>query len=132
MLYLLLSDLGGDVYAYIPDRQSEGYGLSELDLREAASKGKGLVITVDCGITSVKEAVLAKSLGVDLIITDHHEPAETLPDAHAVVNPKRKDCPYPFKDLAGVGVAFKIAQGILVAMNLEADYAEKYIDLVAL
>ncbi len=132
MLYLLLSDLGGDVYAYIPDRQSEGYGLSEKGLREVASKGKGLVITVDCGITSVNEALLAKSLGVDLIITDHHEPAETLPDAHAVVNPKRKDCPYPFKDLAGVGVAFKIAQGILVAMNLEADYAEKYIDLVAL
>ena len=132
MLYLLLRDLGGDVYAYIPDRQAEGYGLSEQGIREAASKGKGLVITVDCGITSIKEALLAKNLGVDLIISDHHEPAEALPDALAVVNPKRPDCPYPFKDLAGVGVAFKIAQGILVAMNLEPDYAEKYIDLVAL
>lgn len=132
MLYLFLRDLGGDAHPYIPDRRNEGYGLSEQGIREAASKGKGLIISVDCGITSLEEAKLAKQLGLDLIISDHHEPGEELPEAAAVINPKRKDCSYPFKDLAGVGVAYKIAQGILAAMNLDAEYAEKYIDLVAL
>ncbi len=132
MLYLFFRDLGGAVHAYIPDRQVEGYGLSEQGIREAASRGKGLVISVDCGITSPAEARLAKALDLDLIISDHHEPAERLPEALAVLDPKRPDCPYPFKDLAGVGVAYKIAQGILAAMKIGEDYLEKYIDLVAL
>ncbi|MFH1010378.1 MAG: single-stranded-DNA-specific exonuclease RecJ [bacterium] len=132
MLYLFFRDLGGNVHAYIPDRQAEGYGLSEQGIREAATRGAGLILSVDCGITSPGEARLAQQLGLDLIISDHHEPTEHLPDALAVLDPKRPDCAYPFKDLAGVGVAFKIAQGILVAMKVEEDYLDKYIDLVAL
>lgn len=131
MLYLFFRDLGGIVHPYIPDRRTEGYGLSEQGIREAASRG-GLVLSVDCGITSLGEAELAGQLGIDLIISDHHEPADHLPQAAAVLDPKRRDCSYPFKDLAGVGVAYKFAQGILAAMKLEHDYVEKYIDLVAL
>jgi single-stranded-DNA-specific exonuclease len=132
MLYLFFRDLGGTVYSYIPDRQAEGYGLSEQGIREAASHGTGLILSVDCGITSPSEARLAKQLGLDLIISDHHEPTEHLPEALAVLDPKRPDCAYPFKDLAGVGVAFKIAQGILAAMKVDDDYLDKCIDLVAL
>jgi single-stranded-DNA-specific exonuclease len=131
MLYLFFRDLGGLVYPYIPDRQTEGYGLSAQGIREAAARG-GLVISVDCGITSPAEARLAEQLGLSLIISDHHEPADELPKAAAVVDPKRPDCAYPFKDLAGVGVAYKLAQGILAAMKLDQEYVEKYIDLVAL
>jgi single-stranded-DNA-specific exonuclease len=131
MLYLFFRDLGGLVYPYIPDRQTEGYGLSAQGIREAAARG-GLVLSVDCGITSLAEAQLAEQLGLSLIISDHHEPADELPKAAAVVDPKRPDCAYPFKDLAGVGVAYKLAQGILAAMKLDQEYVEKYIDLVAL
>ncbi len=131
MLYLFFRDLGGLVYPYIPDRQTEGYGLSAQGIREAAARG-GLVLSVDCGITSPGEARLAEQLGLSLIISDHHEPADELPNAAAVVDPKRPDCAYPFKDLAGVGVAYKLAQGILAAMKLDQEYVEKYIDLVAL
>jgi len=132
MLYLFLRDLGGEVIAYIPDRQNEGYGISQAGLDEVKKQGAQLVISVDCGITSVAEAHYARSLGLELIISDHHEPADELPEALAVLDPKCKGSTYPFTELAGVGVTFKLAQGITKTLELESDFAFKYLDLVAL
>lgn len=132
MLYLFLKDLGGQVSFYIPDRATEGYGISKGGIEEARDHNCSLIISVDCGITSVLEVEIARGLGIDLIVSDHHEPGESLPNAVAVIDPKRSDCDYPFKDLAGVGVAFKLAQGLLQELNLESSYAEKYLDLVAI
>jgi single-stranded-DNA-specific exonuclease len=132
MLYLFLKDLGGDVVPYIPDRQNEGYGISETGILELGKGGAGLIVSVDCGITSIAEARIARSHGIDLIISDHHEPGDLLPEALALCDPKREGCEYPFKELSGVGVAYKIAQGIVQRLNLEAEYTEKYMDLVAL
>ncbi|MDR0819204.1 MAG: single-stranded-DNA-specific exonuclease RecJ, partial [Oscillospiraceae bacterium] len=94
--------------AYIPERLTEGYGVSDDALRAIAAGGATLVVSVDCGITAFEQVNLAKSLGLDIVITDHHECPDVLPNALAVVDPRRKDCPYPFKGLAGVGVAFKL------------------------
>lgn len=108
MLYLYLSELGADVGYYIPNRIGEGYGLSNESIKHLASLGVTLIITVDTGITAFDEADYASELGIDLVITDHHECRETIPNAVAVVNPHRSDCQYPFKSLAGVGVIFKV------------------------
>ena len=132
MLYLFLKDLGGLVSFYIPDRASEGYGLSTTGIQEAHQRQCSLIVSVDCGITSVGEVEEAGKMGIDVIITDHHEPGEQLPRALAVVDPKRGDCPYPFKELAGVGVAYKLAQAMLSQLGLESAYIEKYLDLVAI
>ncbi|MBQ1351459.1 MAG: single-stranded-DNA-specific exonuclease RecJ [Oscillospiraceae bacterium] len=94
---------------YIPDRLEEGYGLNQAAISFLAEEGVALLITVDCGITAVEEVAYAKSLGIDVVITDHHECKEILPEAVAVINPNRKDCSYPFPYLAGVGVALKLA-----------------------
>ncbi len=131
MLYLFLRDLGGQVSYYIPDRQQEGYGLSMAGIEEAKRRSANLIISVDCGITSVSEIELARQLGIDAIISDHHEPGPVLPHAFAILDPKRADCPYPFKELAGVGVAYKLAQGISRRMNLADSFLERYLDLVA-
>lgn len=98
---------------YIPNRFTEGYGLNETALVKAAENGFGVVVTVDTGISAVKEAETAKEIGIDLIITDHHEPPAVIPDAYAVINPKKPGCPYPFDMLAGAGVAFKFAHALL-------------------
>jgi single-stranded-DNA-specific exonuclease len=132
MLYLFLRDLGGKVSYYIPDRQQEGYGLSMGGIEESRRRGASLIISVDCGITSVTEVELASKLGIDTIISDHHEPGASLPAANAILDPKRVDCAYPFKELAGVGVAYKLAQGIVKRMNLDQAYLERYLDLVAI
>lgn len=132
MLYLFLRDLGGQVSYYIPDRQQEGYGLSMAGIEEAKRRGANLIVSVDCGITSSLEIELARQLGIDSIISDHHEPGPNLPPAYAILDPKRADCAYPFKELAGVGVAFKLAQGISHRMNLPNTYLERYLDLVAI
>ncbi len=109
LLYLYLTELGADVCYYIPSRTGEGYGLSVPALSKLAREGVSLIITVDTGITANEEADYAANLGMDMIITDHHECRLPLPKAVAVVNPHRPDCSYPFKELAGVGVAFKLA-----------------------
>ncbi len=132
MLYLFLRDLGGQVSYYIPDRQQEGYGLSMNGIEESQRRGSSLIISVDCGITSISEVELAKKLGIDTIISDHHEPGPILPEAIAILDPKRNDCDYPFSELAGVGVAYKLAQGLLQKMNLDNPYLERYLDLVAI
>ena len=103
---------GGQVCYYIPNRLSEGYGVNCQAVEQLAQEGVKLIITVDCGITAVEEVAYAASLGVDMIITDHHECKEEIPAAVAVVDPHRKDCPYPFKDLAGVGVALKLVMAL--------------------
>jgi single-stranded-DNA-specific exonuclease len=104
--------LGADVTHFIPERLRDGYGLQPASLDRLHADGVRLVISVDCGIRGVEAALHAKALGLDLIITDHHEPDTTLPQALAVINPKRHDCPYPDKNLAGVGVALKVVQAL--------------------
>lgn len=113
VLMKALVELGANADYYIPNRFTEGYGPNGKAFRSAADSGVGLIITVDTGISAIHEAKVAKDLGVDLIITDHHEPGPVLPDAFAIIHPKLDDSVYPFKDLAGVGVAFKFAHALL-------------------
>ncbi|MDM5298907.1 single-stranded-DNA-specific exonuclease RecJ [Bacillus pumilus] len=108
-----LKERSAKVDFYIPDRFKEGYGPNEQAFRYIKEQGASLVITVDTGIAAVNEARIAKEIGLDLIITDHHEPSEELPEALAIVHPKQPGCEYPFKELAGVGVAFKVAHALL-------------------
>ena len=109
LLQIYLKSKGAIADHYIPERESEGYGLNEDSVRSICSAGVKLIITADTGISALNEAKLIKELGADLIITDHHEPRDELPEAAAVINPKQKGCTYPYKYLAGVGVAFKLA-----------------------
>ncbi|MCE7859092.1 MAG: single-stranded-DNA-specific exonuclease RecJ [Chloroflexi bacterium CFX2] len=137
LLVEALKNLGADVRGYIPNRFDEGYGLNNSALDELKTDGVKLVITVDCGIRSPAEAAHARAIGLDLIISDHHHPDnDNLPPAFAVINPKRHGDPYPDKDLAGVGIAYKIAEGLL-RENDQADVVNGQIlnsllDLVAL
>lgn len=131
LLYLFFRDMGGDVQYYIPDRQSEGYGLSVEGIEAAAEAGAKLIVTVDCGITAIEEVKRARELGLDIIVSDHHQPGEAVPDALAVINPKVPESPYPFTELAGVGVAFKLAQGIAQRLELDETFLDRYLDLVA-
>ena len=107
-----LEMLGGTVVHFIPERLRDGYGLQPAAIERLHAGGVGLIVSVDCGIRGADAARRARDLGVDLIITDHHEPDGSLPDAHAVINPKRRDCTYPDKHLAGVGVALKLVQAL--------------------
>ena len=132
LLYETLHQQGAKVKIKIPDRFDEGYGLNEKALREIQAEGVGLVITVDCGIRSIAEAEICKELRLDLIITDHHQPLPEIPDAFAVINPKQPGDEYPFKELAGVGVAYKLAQALFKSLGLTSDEIEKWLDLVAL
>lgn len=113
VMMLTLRELGANVSFYIPNRFTEGYGPNEMAFRYAAENGIKLIITVDTGIAAVHEAKIAKELNVDLIITDHHEPGPELPEALAIIHPKLDNSPYPFRDLAGVGVAFKLSHALL-------------------
>ena len=108
ILYLYLKNLGAEVSYYIPNRIGEGYGLSNDAIKLLSTYGVSLIITVDTGITAIDEIEYATSLGIDVVVTDHHECQESLPNAVAVVNPHRNDCEYPFKSLAGVGVIFAL------------------------
>lgn len=113
LLVEVLQALGANVAPYIPHRVDEGYGLNSAALRKLAADGVALVVTVDCGIRSVQEVADGIAAGLDIIVTDHHSLGPELPDAYAVVNPKQLDCPYPEKELAGVGVAYKLAGALL-------------------
>ena len=113
VVFEALTKLGyAQIVYYIPDRQTEGYGMNEAAIRYLASEGVNLIITVDCGITNIKEVELVKSLGMDVIITDHHHTPSVLPQALAIINPQVEHCGYPEKRLAGVGVAFKLMHGV--------------------
>jgi single-stranded-DNA-specific exonuclease len=122
---------GRECEIYIPGREEEGYGLNRPAIDCLRSRGVDLIITVDCGITAVPEADYARELGVDVIVTDHHECKSVLPDAVAVVDPKRHDCPYPNKTLAGVGVAFKLVCALEKGRDL-SELISEYGDLVAI
>lgn len=139
VLYLYLQDMGADVSYYIPCRMGEGYGMSEAAVRKLASEGIQTIITVDTGITAVREAALAQELGMTLVITDHHECCGEIPQAAAAVNPHRPDDTYPFKELAGVGVVFKLLCAIECLRRPEDPMGEcvrrvcmEYMDLVAI
>ena len=121
---LLLKELGADFDHAVPHRTLEGYGLSVPAVEAAAEAGVRLILTVDNGISAVEPIARARELGIDVVVTDHHEPPPELPDACAIVNPKQPGCPYPFKGIAGVGVAFKLAHALLGRPPLEwADFA---------
>jgi single-stranded-DNA-specific exonuclease len=113
LMYKALQSIGASVDFYIPNRFTEGYGPNEPAIRRAKEEGYQLVVTVDTGIAAVDVANVAKEINLDFIVTDHHEAPPVLPDAYAIVNPKKPGCPYPFKGLAGVGVALKVAQALL-------------------
>ncbi len=126
-----LGSLGLDVLPYIPKRLTEGYGLNTAAVERLAGE-VGLLITVDCGVSNVAEISRANELGLDVVVLDHHQPPAVLPPAYALVNPKRADCPYPYKQLAGVGVAFKLIQALHKA-GLKTPYrARDFLDIVAL
>ena len=129
LLTHMLRRYGADCVSYIPGRLEEGYGLNPLALDALAEQGVSLIVTVDCGITAVEEAQLCKELGMDLVITDHHECKDTLPEAIAVVDPHRPDCRYPHKHLSGVGVAFKLAAALC---GSQEEVLEAYADMVCL
>ena len=130
VLKKFLLERNANVTDYIPDRLDEGYGLNKDAIRQIVDDGIKLMITVDCGISGIEEIEYANSLGIETIITDHHEPGEILPKAIAVVDAKRKDNIYPCNQLAGVGVAFKLIQAISQKLNLEEKEYLKYLDLV--
>lgn len=129
LLMRALREMGGKVDFYIPSRIEEGYGLNKEAVEKIAKTGTKLIITVDNGIASQEEVIYAKELGMDTVITDHHEPHDDVPEAVAVINPKQKDCPYPFKELAGVGVALKLIQAL---SNGRSELTVKLLDLAAL
>lgn len=140
-LYLYLSKLGAKVDYYIPNRTGEGYGINVSALDQLAKGGTKLLLTVDTGVTAVEEVEYAKRLGMKVIVTDHHECYSELPEAEAVVNPRRPDCEYPFKDLAGAGVAFKLICALEYRRRMKEngtaqgylrDLCREYIDLITL
>ena len=120
-----------EVISYIPDRYSEGYGLSQQGIDKAVEKGVGLLFTLDCGIKAVELISDANQKGIDVIICDHHTPGEQLPAAHAVLDPKRPDCNYPFDGLCGCGVVFKLIQAHASILGVEVQELQHYLDLVA-
>ena len=126
-----LTKLGAEVVPYIPDRVNEGHGLKISALEKLQAQGANLVITVDCGVTDLTEVKRAKKMGIDMIITDHHIPLGSLPQAVAVIDPKRRDSVYPSPDLAGAGVAFKLLQALFHKDSREA-WLAKFLDLVVL
>ncbi len=129
MLTDFLRSCGAECVPYIPGRLEEGYGLNPIAVHQLHNEGVRLIVTVDCGITAVEEAALCKQLGIDLVITDHHECKDTLPEAVAVVDPHRPDCSYPHRDLSGVGVAFKLASAIC---GSQEEILQRYADMVCL
>ncbi|MEX0967118.1 MAG: single-stranded-DNA-specific exonuclease RecJ [Bacteroidia bacterium] len=129
LVYTFLSQFSEKITYYIPDRQKEGYGISTQGIDYANDNGIGLIIALDCGIKSVEKVDYAKSLGIDFIICDHHTPGEELPGAVAILNPKQEDCPYPYKELSGCGIGFKLVQA-LSEKQLPDDQIHRYLDLV--
>ena len=132
VLKSFLEERGIQVSEYIPNRLEEGYGLNKKAVEEIAKNKNTLMITVDCGISAVEEVEYANQLGIETIITDHHEPGNEIPNALAVVDAKRKDNKYPFRNLAGVGVVFKLINAIAIKMNLEEKDYLKYLDIVCI
>ncbi len=132
VLSKFLKERGLNVESYIPNRLDEGYGLNKTAIKKIADEGFKLIITVDCGISGTEEVEYAYNLGMEVIVTDHHEPLDELPKALAVIDCKRKDSKYPFNSLAGVGVAFKLIQAIGLELKIDEKEYLKYLDIVAI
>jgi len=132
LLVEVIIQLGGKAVHYIPDRFEEGYGFSEAAIQGVLALNPDLIITVDCGVRSIKEVDLMNAAGVDVIITDHHQPLEDVPQACAIINPKQTGDNYPFKELAGVGLAYKLAQAVSDKFPEKRVVIENWLDLVTL
>ncbi len=131
LVYTFLKTLHGNTTYYIPDRYREGYGISKMGIDWAKENNYTLIIALDCGIKSIDKIAYANELNIDFIICDHHRPGAEIPDAIAVLDPKRIDCEYPFKELSGCGVGFKLIQAIAQKNNMPFNQIEQYLDLVA-
>ena len=131
MVYSFLNEFTNQVEFYIPDRYTEGYGISDKGVKWAVENDFSLMIALDCGIRAVDKVELANSLELDMIICDHHLPGEKVPDAIAVLDPKQDGCKYPFKELSGCGVGFKLLQGFLQQNTIPLERLFEYLDLVA-
>jgi single-stranded-DNA-specific exonuclease len=131
MMYLYLTELGAETIYHIPDRVKEGYGISATGIDRGKRFGATLLVSIDCGITAIDQVEYARSIGIDCIICDHHEPAETLPNAYAVLDPLIPSCGYPFKSLCGCGVGFKLLQGIAQRQG-RTDSVFNYLDFATL
>ncbi len=131
LVYTYLRTLNAQCDFYIPDRYKEGYGISFTGIEYAAAHGYSLIIALDCGIKAVEKIKAANDLQVDFIICDHHRPGDVLPDAVAVLDPKRDDCPYPFKELSGCGIGFKLVQALAEKRGLSRAELMPYLDFVA-
>jgi len=131
LMYSYLRHLGAEVDTYIPDRYNEGYGISYQGIDYAIQNGIKLIVALDCGIKSIEHIEYAKRNGVDFIICDHHLPGDNIPEAIAVLDPKRIDCAYPYKELCGCGVGFKLIQAVHVTLGKPFDTIQPYLDLVA-
>lgn len=131
ILKLFFDKLGATTEIYIPNRLEEGYGISKFGIDYAKDNGFELIISVDCGITAIDEAKYAKEMGLNLIISDHHQPKELIPEADIIINPLKPGCNYPFKQLSGAGIAFKIAQALAKKIGKTSDLYD-YLDLVAI
>ena len=131
LMYRFLKSQNADCDYYIPDRENEGYGISYKGIDDAIAKDVTLMISLDCGVKAVDKVAYAHAKGVDMIICDHHRPGDVLPNAYAVLDPKREDCDYPFKELCGCGVGFKLMQAYLKRQGLDEAIAFQYLDLVA-
>ena len=130
LMYSFLKSRLTNIEYYIPDRYMEGYGISRLSIDYASENKISLVIVLDCGIKAIDKIAYAKELGIDFIICDHHNPEETIPDAVAVLDPKQPDCPYPFKELSGCGVGFKLIQAFCMNQGIPEEVAFELLDLV--
>ena len=132
IFYDFLLFLGANVSFHIPDRHTEGYGVSELAVQKAINEKKDLIISLDCGISSVEKVKIARENNIDFIICDHHIPPEVLPDAYSILDPKQKGCKYPFKELSACGVVFKLIQAMTEKVGLKQETYTQYLDLLAL
>ena len=132
LMYSFLKSYYHNVGFYIPNREEEGYGISIKGINYAYQEKYSLVIALDCGIKAVEKMEYASDKGIDFIICDHHLPGDTIPTAYAVLDPKRRDCDYPYKELSGCGVGFKLAQALCTIFNDPEDKVLQYIDLVAI
>ena len=131
IVFSYFSKFTSNIEYYIPDRYKEGYGISKIGIDYAKETGVSLIIALDCGTRSIELIAYAASLGIDFIVCDHHLPGDELPDALALLNPKRKDCTYPYKELSGCGIGFKLIQAYAQANDFSFDDVCKYLDLVA-
>lgn len=131
IVYSYFKSFNQNIEYYIPDRYKEGYGISRAGLEYAAEKGFTLVITLDCGIRSNDLVDYGNSLGLEMIICDHHLPGDTLPKAAAILNPKRRDCTYPYKELSGAGIGFKLIQAYNEKQGMPTEMVYDYLDMVA-